>query len=235
MCDHTGETRKNTYGYLMTIEKYISDIDLWVKFRDGYKVHTNYQRFKQGMVRNPNNRTICGVGYMGEGQYNSKDDEKIYNIWVCMIRRCYDKIDQKKHPSYNGVKVSKEFLCFQNFAEWYYQNHWQYENEKMHIDKDLLQWEKDNKDKIYSPDTVVIIPETLNKIIECKSHINVEHYYRKYRVQFRGKKYSFDSEQEAIEAYRKMKEKYINELGEMLKDKLPERVYNGIVNWRMAA
>ncbi|MDN3956201.1 hypothetical protein [Sporolactobacillus laevolacticus] len=233
MANRKGEVTKNRLGYKMEICEYNSDIDLWVRFIDGYKVHTNWQKFKMGLVRNPNNRSICKKGYMGIGEYNSKDHLRAFQCWQNMLRRCYDKKTQEKHPSYKGIKVNKEFLCFQNFAQWYYDNYWEFENEKMHIDKDLLQW--NTKEKIYSPDTVVVIPEILNKTIENKSRINVEHYYRKYRITFRGKRYTFDSENEAIKAYCKMKEEHIHELAEQWKEKLPERVYNGMKNWRMAA
>ena len=75
-----------------------------------------------------------------------------------MLRRCYDEKLHKKYPTYIDCKVCEEWLNFQNFAKWYYNNYYEIENEKICLDKDILH--KGNK--IYSPDNCVFVPNNIN-------------------------------------------------------------------------
>ena len=78
---------------------------------------------------------------------------KAYDTWKDLIRRCYNKVEHKKWPSYIGVTVCKEWRSFMKFREWWLENHvdgWQ-------IDKDLL---TDNRE--YSPENCVYVPSWLN-------------------------------------------------------------------------
>ena len=72
---------------------------------------------------------------------------------------CYDENELKKEPSYIGCKVCEEWLNFQNFARWIYDN--KYECDDLELDKDLLI--KGNK--IYSPNTCCLLPHEINYAI----------------------------------------------------------------------
>lgn len=239
MVNRLGEVRKNRLGYKMWINEYINDQDLWVKFHDGYKVHTNWQRFKMGWVRNPNNRTVFGKGYMGIGKYNSKDYPRIYQVWRAMLDRCYNPQTQKKFPKYKGIKVSDQFKCFQNFAKWYEKNYWEFGNDelmnRMEIDKDLLQWNTDTK--IYSESTCLIIPKFINVIFETKSKSDglppcISRRYNRYVAACHGYKKTFATIDEAKIAYKQEKEKYVRSVAEQYKDELQDKVYKAMMEWR---
>ena len=54
----------------MQIVAYRNAMDIDVKFldKDGYIYqHTNYTNFKNGQIKNPYDRCIFGIGYLGEG------------------------------------------------------------------------------------------------------------------------------------------------------------------------
>jgi hypothetical protein len=232
-----GEVTKNRLGYKMEICEYISDIDLWVKFTDGYKVHTNWQRFKMGWVRNPNNKTIYKKGYMGIGQYNSKDHFKAYNVWQLMLDRCYNPEKHKKYPTYRKCTVCKKWLNFQEFAKWYYRNYWQFEDDSqpMHIDKDIRQ--PGISEKIYSPKTCLIVPKFINSIFETKSKFDglptgISKRYNRYIASCHNWKKSFATLEEAKAAYKQQKERYVQSVAEQYKDKLPDKVYNAMMRWK---
>ena len=93
--DRTGEENYNTFRTLMKIIEYKDATNMVVEFQDEYKtkVHTRYGDFKKGRVKNPYDKTVHGVGYLGEGKYKSSENgklTKVYIIWVSMIQRCYD-------------------------------------------------------------------------------------------------------------------------------------------------
>ena len=163
--DRTGETRKDNFGTEIIIIKCNGCSDIIVEFQDKYKakIHTNYQAFEKGKVKNPYHPNVYGVGYIGQGKYktsvNGKNTEA-YKTWKNMLRRCYDPYEINREPVYIDCYVCDEWLCFQNFAEWYYKNYYECNNEEMHLDKDILI--KGNK--IYSPETCVFVPQRINSL-----------------------------------------------------------------------
>ena len=73
-----GETRKNKEslgGCEMKIIKYNRYKDITVEFQDKHKakIHTTYQHFEKGDVKNPYYPSVYGVGYIGEGKYKVKE------------------------------------------------------------------------------------------------------------------------------------------------------------------
>lgn len=55
----------------MKIVDYKNCENVVVEFQDEYKCqkNTTYVNFKRGQVKNPYDKTACGVGYVGEGKY----------------------------------------------------------------------------------------------------------------------------------------------------------------------
>lgn len=64
-----GEVRRNNFGTLMKIIDYRNCDNIVVEFQDRYKCqkNTTYVNFRRGQVKNPYDKTACGVGYIGKG------------------------------------------------------------------------------------------------------------------------------------------------------------------------
>lgn len=100
---------KNRYGTEMKIVAYRSHSDIDVQFLDevGYiKEHCAYINFKNGVMKNPYDKTIHGVGCIGVGNHKTKKNghtDDIYSIWTSLLDRCYNNF--KKYPA--GYKRGK--------------------------------------------------------------------------------------------------------------------------------
>lgn len=127
----------------MKIVEYKNCENVVVEFQDEYKCrkNTSYVNFQRGQVKNPYDKTACGVGYVGEGKYLTKENgrsTKLYSCWVHMLERCYYEKNQNLHQSYYGTcSVCDEWLNFQVFAKWHEEHSYKV-NERLHLDKDIL-------------------------------------------------------------------------------------------------
>ena len=66
--NHIGEINVNKHGTKMKIIRYASNEDMDIEFLDDFhyvKEHQAYTNFKTGSVKNPFDKTIFGVGYLG--------------------------------------------------------------------------------------------------------------------------------------------------------------------------
>ena len=90
--DRTGEISYTRLGTKMKIIKYNNADDLYIEFQDNYKiiVHGKYNDFKNGYVKNPYDKSIENIGYIGMGKYSRKTHKSIYNKWADMLNRCYN-------------------------------------------------------------------------------------------------------------------------------------------------
>lgn len=161
--DRTGEININNQGTEMKIIAYRNSSDMDVEFLDTHhyvKTNVPYINFKRGCVSNPYDRTVFGIGYLGERKDKAvvKHDDDRYACWQHMIERCYLEKKKDIHPSYYGIsEVSEEWQCYANFASWY-DYHYYEVNERLHLDKDILY--KGNK--IYSPHHCIFVPQRIN-------------------------------------------------------------------------
>lgn len=242
------EIRYNKYNTPMKIVEYNSYADIIVEFQDEYKtrVHTNYGSFKRNEVTNPYDKTLFNVGYLGEGKYErykNGRNTKFYSCWSHMLKRCYDAYFLNKHQSYIKCIVCKEWHCFQNFAEWFYENYYEIDNQRMDLDKDILI--KGNK--IYSPETCVFVPQRINKLITKRETlrgnclIGVRWHNRdcvfevrcqdvNCKQQYLGR---FDNEYEAFMVYKQYKEKVIKQVAEEYKNFIPKKLYKALYEYKI--
>lgn len=61
----------------MKIIRYGGWEDIDVQFQDEFyyiKEHQTYSNFKSGVIKNPYDRTVFGVGYVGVGEYKTKEN-----------------------------------------------------------------------------------------------------------------------------------------------------------------
>lgn len=72
--DRTGEVSYTKYGTKATIIQYLGRNDIEIMFNDEFQhtMHTTYRRFKNGNIRNPYDRTVYGIGYVGVGKYKTQ-------------------------------------------------------------------------------------------------------------------------------------------------------------------
>lgn len=248
--NRVGEINYNTFGSKMIIVEYRGalDIDVYFPEYDWIVKNVRYTVFKNGNIKCPFDRSVFGVGYLGEGKYKCKEngkDTRVYKTWYGMIRRCYDPKYQKRQPTYIGCEVSEEFHNFQNFGEWFDNNYYTVEGERMHLDKDILV----KHNKIYSPETCVFVPQRINNLFiknnknRGESAIGTYHYKNgKYEVHCSlinpktgesKRKYFgyYETELEAFEIYKYYKECNIKQVADYYKEQIPERLYNGMYDY----
>lgn len=207
----------------------------------------NIQRRKSntGNVRK-RTKLVYGVGindYDGNIK-NNHTHTPSYHTWVEMLKRCYSQDFLSKHNTYIGCHVCNEWLRFSNFKEWFDEN---YVNGYC-LDKDILSG-KDNK--FYSPCTCCFVPNEINVLL-CKSDAKrgkmpIGVYERKMVNGYKYVAYvnnniqkhfhlgTFDTPEEAFQAYKQAKEAYIKDMAtQYYKDgKITEKVYDALMRYEV--
>ena len=244
--DRTGEETYNKFGSKMIITEYRGALDIDVYFPEYNWTfeHTQYGVFKKGQVKCPYDKSVYGVGYLGEGEYKASinnKNTKCYNTWRGMLQRCYDPKYQEKKPTYKGCRVEDYLLCFQNFAEFYYNIYYEVPGEIMHLDKDILY--KGNK--IYSRSTCCFVPDRINSLFtKCDSHrgdlpIGVSEDHNKYRARCHNTESiiinlgTYVTPIKAFEVYKNFKEITIKKVADKYKDMIPNNVYEALYNYQV--
>jgi len=183
---NVGKLFKTNEGYDIKVLKKLNN-----DYREVEFLNTNHPNIivklcnlKKGAISNPYHKSILNVGYMGIGKYNCKDYQKIYNCWRDMIRRCYE--DTEKNPTYNNVEVYDNWFNFQTFAKWFEENFpYHLSNITIQLDKDLLQ--QNIKNKIYSSNTCVFLPRSVNNFIAYKNNKNTSGKIGVYKLKNRDR------------------------------------------------
>lgn len=234
-----GLKNKNKYNSTIEIIQYNNAKDIIVSFENDYKTHTTFQNFIKGEVKSPYDKTICNIGCLGEGIHCKSArnilSKKQYEIWKGMLERCYKNNNEGRNHVYNDCIVCDEWHNFQNFANWYDENYYEINDEKMCLDKDILH--KGNK--IYSTKTCVFVPQNINKLFtksdrlrgNCAIGVSWDKDKHLYKSTCNdGNKKSvhlgfYTTEEEAFYNYKTYKEKLIKQIADKYKDKIPEKLY----------
>lgn len=252
--DRTGEENINNFGSEMVIVEYRNarDIDVYFTEHDYIFKGAAYKSFKKGEIRCPYEKRIYGKGCLGEGKHKVYDENgkhtKSYRAWHHMMRRCYDPKYHEKHYTYINCTVSKEWLNFQNFGDWFDDNYYEIEGEQICLDKDILI--KGNK--IYSSETCIFVPNNINVLFikrdKCRGEYPIGVYYNKrdknfvtncsiydYKENKRKTKNLgyYDTPQKAFEVYKQFKENYIKEAADYYKDKIPKKLYDAMYKYEV--
>lgn len=159
-----------------------------------------------------------------------------YEIWNKMLARCYSEREQKRRPTYVGVKVCDDWLYFSKFKKWFDVNY----KDGYELDKDILS----GASKIYSPNTCCFVPHHLNSLLT----------YKRIRIRdcptgvvLRGSRYraslstldrgrvnigTYDTKEEAYDAYKKSKMDEIRKraLERLNNGEIDDIIYNALVN-----
>ena len=164
---------------------------------------------------------------------------KEYNLWSGMLERCYSKPYLEKQPTYIGCSVSDTFKYYHLFHAWC-QPQIGFRKEGYQLDKDLLI--KGNK--LYSEDTCVFIPSVLNLLLTKAAAgrgllpIGVSKNGKGFRARctMYGKDKSlgtFQTVEEAFQAYKTFKEAHIKEQAEVYKHEIDPKAYQAFINYKV--
>ncbi len=245
-------------GYKCKLVVYRNAMDCDFLFDDDTLVtHKSIYNARKGEIKNPNTKTKCNIGFLGENN-NVKDEtkpvDKFYNkkrtTWEAMLNRCYDKRMEEINPSYNDCFVSEEFQNRSLFFKWFDENYYEIYDETMCLDKDILI--KGNK--IYSSDACIFVPERINMLfvkgnrknkdlpIGVRRVINknigdryeancaIRKEYKKTISIYLGR---YNTPEDAFYAYKKYKEEYIKQVADEYKDKIPQKLYDAMYNYKV--
>ena len=165
--ERLGEIIYNKHGSKMTIIEYIDSHNMTVRFDNGFITQSSYKQFKNCTLGSPYDKSVYGIGFIGEGQYKvsiNKVLTKEYNAWNAMLNRCYSTKYHNIRNTYIDCTVSEEWHDFQVFSNWFNENYYEIGNERMCLDKDILH--KGNK--IYSANNCIYVPEKINILfVKC--------------------------------------------------------------------
>lgn len=137
------------------------NIDIRHNDRYAHVTTVRLSHLNNGTVKNPYFPSVCGVGYIGIGNYKAYIDRvrtKEYVVWSNMLSRCYTPSLSVRDQTYIECVVHATWHNFQNFAHWYV-NH-PFSNMDYELDKDIL---CDNN-KMYSPTSCTLVPHVINNI-----------------------------------------------------------------------
>ena len=260
--DRTGEINVSNEGCAMKIVEYNSAMDITIEFQDEhkYRLHTQYEHFKNGQCKNPFFASVFGHGYLGIDKNGNvpkarefKDGKYVItweaNKWGGMLERCFDSKYKEKYPTYKGVTCCERWLCFANFLEdlEVLKNEYNWsEDEKLNLDKDILH--KGNK--IYSLDNCVLVPDWINKLFikrdakrgDYPIGVTYNKGAKKYQARCRinGKLTGlgcYNTIEQAFNAYKIVKEQEIKRIanecilkGYIAKD---SRLYNAMISYQV--
>lgn len=246
--DYVGLESYNNFGskIIITRSNGSTDVDIYFPQYDWIAKNKDVSQFKNGNIKCPYEKRYSGVGYIGEGDYKlfeNKKESKAYSTWRGLLKRCYTKAQLDRHNTYKNVFVCEEWHNFQNFAEWYYNNYYEVDGQKMHLDKDILY--KGNK--IYSPQTCVFVPQNINKIFTKSDGIRGDYpigvYYCKTTNKFKSQCYngyggyvklgSYNTPQEAFQSYKCFKENIIKRIADEYKAYIPKELYDAMYRYEV--
>lgn len=251
--DRIGEEGVNNFGSRMVIVGYRMnrDIDVYFPEYDWTAKNATYQSFKKGNIACTYERRVFNIGYIGKGKYKVYENGKMtkcYEVWNHMLQRCYDSKYHEKYSTYKDCEVVEEWLNLQNFGNWFDDNYYEVKNEKMCLDKDIL-----NKgNKIYSPNNCIFVPDKINTLfVKCNKsrgdypigvcyHKSIGKFIARCSIyDFETNKSKnkhlgyYDTPNEAFKIYKQFKEKYIKEVADCYKDFIPIKLYDAMYNYKI--
>lgn len=138
------------------------------EFDDGAIIESSFSNIRSGNVRSPNYKSVCGIGYIGQGTWDTSVNgiqTKEYTLWSNMIKRCYSEKMHRNIPTYKDVVVCNRWHCFQNFCEDIVNingyEHWK-QCSNYELDKDIICERDKISPKIYSEKTCMFVSHNEN-------------------------------------------------------------------------
>ena len=226
--ERVGKQTVTNQGYTIEIINYVNSKNCTVLFLEtGNTKKTTFGEFVVKTVSNPLHRGVYNVGFEGIGLYDFKSNKKRCRVWSSMLQRVYSN----NYSAYKGCTVDERWHNFQNFAKWYEENY----IEGFELDKDILV--KGNK--IYSPETCCFVPLEINTIFKndrqkgYNKTVDENFIVRVNKTNYRETIGRFNTELEAFQAYKKVKEAYIKEVADKWKGQITDQVYQAMYNYEI--
>lgn len=239
--ERLGEIKMNNSGTPMQIIRYNTSEDIDVMFLDEHKyvrTHSTYNNFNTGGIKNPFDKNVYGIGYIGLGNHAikiGKEKTQPYRVWHELIARCYAEKKKDKYPSYYDIStICEEWKCYQRFADWYEQEKYECEG-RLHLDKDILY----AGNKVYSPYTCLLVLQRINMLFSNKPNNRglpngIVQYSKGYIAKYCGEEIGrYPTLEEAYSAYAKEKEIAIKRVADEYKEVIPEKVYKALYDYKV--
>ena len=235
-----GETFQSKTGDFVVLERRDNDKILIRFVADGYEKEVFRQVVYKGNVKNPYYPNVYGIGFFGEGPHKAREngcEVRTYKLWNHVIERCYSPRVHFKRQHYSECSVDKQWHNYQEFAEWC---QWQTGfSAEWTLDKDLIV----PKNKIYSPDKCIFLPNEINTSLNFKRSgrycgVSFHKASNKFVAQIRCGEDSlhlglFNCEEQAYLAYKAAKESQIKSLASKYKNELSEIAFEALMLWEV--
>lgn len=182
--------------------------------------------FNRGSISNLNYPTVYDYGIVGYGKYTPYTHKLQYQYWTNMLKRVLQK--HKHTKAYIGCSISKEWIYFQNFCEWFDKNYYTVNNDRMCLDKDI----KVKNNKIYSADTCIFVPNRINTCFNHNSSKDIHLVKSGYVVEVSDCdnskiRYSkIKTYEEALYIWCTEKQKHILEILSQYNNQIPKEIYD---------
>lgn len=200
-----------------------------------FQTKANMNNIKKGLVMDYLYPSVCGVGFIGVGQFEAKTNRDLYIRWAHMLERCGE------YKNYKDVSVCTSWYNFQNFASWSIKQAGYSRNSQ--LDKDLLI--KGNR--VYSPDTCCYVPHRVNSLVIKSSGVKEDGLPcgviwvardGLYKASYRGLnserfQYWTKSLEDAFSWYKQGKESVVKAVAEKFKNELDEKTYLALISWEV--
>lgn len=196
-------------------------------------------------------KRVYGVGWFGYpfGQIGKAIDDprlskKCFSTWKGMMARCYSEKHQEIHPTYKGCTVDERWHCYKNFVEWFKENYYEVEGERMELDKDIIK--KGNK--VYSPDRCIFVSRRINQLFANNKKVRGDHPVGvRYNIPA-GKLIAscnnpllgkivylgvYDEDLPAFNAYKAYKESVIKQVADYYKKQIPPKLYDAMYRYKI--
>lgn len=171
-------------------------------------------------------------------EYTHPTKTQIYKLWRNIYNRCYNKKWQEKYnKKYIGHTMSDEVLNnrYETFYPFVKENMYQIEGETVDLDHDILK----HGNTVYELEYMIFAPHSINVMYEQlevgKTNITYNRKNNTYTVkvfddgEFITAK-DLQTYKEALDTYCNLKYMIILEKAEQYKDKIPEKLYNAMIN-----
>lgn len=211
-----------------------------IKWLDEYE-HTAeiYQcALPRSSLKNPYERTIVGVGFLGTSHaaLNFSEFNREKTVWRGLFKRAYDNKTLLTRPGYTGTTVNPKWHDLGGFVEWT-QEAVGWRNESWHVDKDLIL--RGNKE--YGPETCCMLPPIINSALWEREHslppgvtkLSDGYYRGGFYAEGKVEQKRFKTPQEAFEFYKPLKEARLKQLANEYKSQIDPRAYDALMSWEI--